>query len=179
MISSKDFRNFTVGFTLVISIGLGALLLWQYLNGGIPGHYFLARKDMPLISNGWGGITVPLFSWFILGRIHKRLFGVSTVISFPKHTLIAFLGSLMYGVILGVSIQGGIRVVSGNTPWFIALAALAFPIYRAEYFLGFVLGLTYWVGGVLPIVVGSVFVLAAFAIYTFIRTPIESLLRRL
>jgi hypothetical protein len=179
MVSRETFRTFRIGFTAVVSLCLGALLLWQYLNDGIPSHYFLADKTMPLVSNAWGAVTIPLFTWLMLWRIDTRLFDHQTTIPFPRVVLAAFIGALVYGVILGVSITGGFKQISGNTPWFIAVAALLFPVYRAEYFLGFVLGLTYWIGGVLPIIVGCVFVLIAFALYSFIRRPVVALVRKL
>jgi hypothetical protein len=43
--------------------------------------------------------------------------------------------------------------------------AFFFPIYRAECLLGFVLGMTYTFGGVLPIIIGTVLVLITGAIY--------------
>jgi hypothetical protein len=179
VISRKTFRIFRIGFAAFVSLCLGSLLVWQHLNGGIPSHYFLADKTMPLVSNAWGAITVPLFTWFMLWRVDARLFDQQTTIPFPREILAAFIGALVYGVILGVSITGGIKQISGNTPWFIAVAALLFPVYREEYFLGFVLGLAYWIGGVLPIIVGSVFLLMAFLIYSFIRKPVVALVREL
>jgi hypothetical protein len=179
VISRETFRTFRIGFTAFVSLCLGSLLLWQYLNDGIPSHYFLADKTMPLVSNAWGAVTVPLFTWFMLWRVDTRLFDQPTAIPFPREVLAAFMGALVYGVILGVSITGGFKQISGNTPWFIAAAALLFPVYRAEYFLGFVLGLTYWIGGVLPIFVGSIFLLMAFVLYYFIRRPVVALVSKL
>jgi hypothetical protein len=179
MISKSTFRIFSIRISVFIFLGLGALLLFQHFKGGIPAHYFLARKDMPLISNVWGGVTVPLFTWLMMWRMEARLFRDAATIPFPKQALAAFTGALAYGILLGISITGGLNAISSNTPWVIAVAALLFPVYRAEYFLGFVLGLTYWVGGVLPIVVGGAFLLMAFVVYAFIRTPIVLLVTRL
>lgn len=114
----------------------------------------------------------------MLWRIESRLFREATTIRVPTQALTAFTGALAYGILLGTSITGGFKAISSNTPWVIAVAALLFPVYRAEYFLGFVLGLTYWIGGVLPIVVGGAFLLMAFVVYTFIRTTMVSLFRK-
>ncbi|HSF52731.1 MAG TPA: hypothetical protein VLA71_03215, partial [Algoriphagus sp.] len=54
----------------------------------------------------------------------------------------------------------------------VLLAALFLPIYRAECLLGFVFGMTYTFGAVLPTLVGSILALIGAAIYLFIRRGI-------
>ena len=49
------------------------------------------------------------------------------------------------------------------------VVAIFIPIFKSEYFLGFVLGLTYTFGGALPIIIGLVLVTAFYIIYKFIR----------
>lgn len=179
-ISKNDFLIFRIWFTSVVFVVLFALLLWQHFNGGIPSHHFLARKSMPLVSNAWGGVVIPLFTWLMLWLINRRLFLSQVVqIPFPKHVFVAFIGSLIYGIVLGISIHVGFKEISSNTPWLLIITAFLFPVYRAEYFLGFVLGLTYWVGGLLPIVIGSIFLVVTFVIYNYVRNPILSQIKRI
>ena len=45
MISKHDFFHFRIGFTTFITVLLSSLLLWQYFQGGIPSHHFLADKS--------------------------------------------------------------------------------------------------------------------------------------
>jgi hypothetical protein len=132
---------------------------------------------MPLVSNTWGALVVPITTWFLLFRVEKGLFSQSDSIPFPKHTLIGFLSSLIFGVCLGISVVYGFETFSSNLILVLFGAALFFPTYKAEYFLGFVLGLTYFIGGVLPVVVGSVFLLIAAVIYLLIRRLILKLVK--
>lgn len=165
----KQFLKLRILFTLTITLALATLLLCQYFNEGIPNHHFLARTDMPRVSNAWGLLTIPFFTWFMLYRVDKRVFKNTTELAFPRAVFIAFVASLVFGIILGISIQAGVKEFSGNVPIMLCVLALLFPTYRAEYFLGFVLGLTYFVGGVLPIVVGAVFLLLSALVYLFVR----------
>jgi hypothetical protein len=145
------------------------LLLWQYFHGGIPAHHFLADEDMPLVSNGWGALVIPIFTWLMMFRIEKRLFKTKDIIDFPSTTLYSLLGSLLFGIALGLSIYYQFKTFSGNVPLILFVLALFVPTYRSEYYLGFVLGLTWYIGGVLPVLVGSVFILFSAGIHIYLR----------
>ena len=175
MISKNDFFRFKIGFTAIITVLLSSLLLWQYFQGGIPSHHFLADKTMPLISNAWGALVIPITTWFLLFSVEKGLFSQSDSIPFPKHSLIGFLSSLIFGVVLGISVVNGFEAFLSKVPFILFGIALFFPTYKAEYFLGFILGLTYFIGGVLPVVVGSVFLGISAVIYLLIRRLILKL----
>ena len=177
MISKHDFFRFRIGFTAFITVLLSSLLVWQYFQGGIPSHHFLADKTMPLVSNAWGALVIPIITWFLLFRVESGLFSQSDAIPFPKHTLIGFLSSLIFGIFLGISVVNGFEIFLSKVPFIFIGVALFFPTYKAEYFLGFVLGLTYFIGGVLPVVVGSVFLLISAVIYLLIRRLILKLVK--
>lgn len=177
MLTKFHFFRFQIGFIVLVTLLLYSLLAWQYFHDGIPSHHFLADKTMPLVSNGWGAFVIPITTWFLLFRVKKGLFSESDTISFPRHTLIGFLSSLIFGVCLGISVVYGFKTFASNVPLVIFGLALFFPTYKAEYFLGFVLGLTYFIGGVLPVVVGSVFLLISAAIYLLIRRLILKLVK--
>jgi len=145
-------------FTAALALAYLALLAWQHLHGGVPGHSFLARDDMPVISNWWGALVLPALSWFLTGRLHARLAKVGAA-AHTAHELrvaaLAFGGALLHGLIMAVGFSTGRPEVSSQL--FIALPVLALllPLFRAEYVLGFVLGLTYTFGAVLPLVIAS------------------------
>ncbi len=154
--------------TACVAIAEWAFLAWQHLHGGVPSHHFLDRADMPAISNGWGALVLPCMTWFLLGRVQRRVAlqaGAST-----RGATIGFLGALCFGVLLSVFFTRGDDQVTGAMFESLFLIALVVPIYRAEYLLGFVLGMAYTFGGVLPSVVGSVLALIALLIHRYIRT---------
>jgi hypothetical protein len=47
-------------------------LAWEYTHGGFQSHHILRRKDLPKLQNWWGGIMLPVLTWFLLNRIQKR-----------------------------------------------------------------------------------------------------------
>jgi hypothetical protein len=148
--------------TAIVAIAIGSLLSWQQLNGGVPSHSFLARKDMPSISNWWGLLTLPLLTWFALGNLQGRLAAGRTT---RQAALLGAAGAAAFGALLAGSYTLGYAEVPRMQVNLIPVLALAFPIYRAEYLLGFVLALSYTFGGVLPLVIGTVFALGGAALH--------------
>ena len=71
--NEKQLSQFTVYFVGFVTITIWSLLIWQYLNEGIPSHHLLQRADLPEISNWWGAILLPALSWGLLVRIKKRI----------------------------------------------------------------------------------------------------------
>lgn len=148
--------------TILVTVAICSLLAWQQFNGGVPSHSFMARKDMPSISNWWGALTLPILAWFALGNVAERIARNATT---ERAALAGFIGGALFGLVLAVSYSLGYSQVPRVQVRVLPLFALAFPIYRAEYLLGFVLALSYTFGGVLPIVIGSVFALVAAALH--------------
>lgn len=144
---------------------LGALLLvalhlaWEMMQGGVASHHFLARADMPSISNWWGIVLVPALAWFVTGRVMNRGRrdepGEGLIPASIRGALPAFCGALVYGGVLALSFAFGFGI---ERYLFLALFAigLVLPIYRGEYLLGFVFGMMLTFGGILPIIVGAV-----------------------
>lgn len=148
-----------------------ALIGWDYLHDGVPSHHLLARKDLPEISNWWGALFIPLLSAVLLYRIKKRV-GTENDIQFIqiwKSICIALLLALVYGISISIAFMTKHSDVSGLL--FLCLFAIAIflPIYRSEYYLGFVLGLLYTFGGVLPILIGLILVTISFILYKYVR----------
>jgi len=59
------------------------------------------------------------------------------------------------------------------------ILALFFPIYRAECFLGFVIGMTFTFGAVLPTGVGIIIALIGALLYLYVRTGIIFIVRKI
>jgi hypothetical protein len=144
-------RIIITAFALIFEL---AHLGWEHLNGGVPAHHLLNRSDLPAISNWWGIFVVPALTWFLIGRIQRR---ISKQVpdnprSLPPVVLAGFFGSLAYGAALALAFTMNYEAVSYMFLGLFAVSLLA-PTYRAEYVLGFVLGMTFTFGAVLPTVI--------------------------
>ena len=170
--SEQSFFRFRIFFTLVVTIAIASLLAWNYTNGGVPAHHIFANKDMPEISNWWGLLVLPLLTWFLTYRVGKRIFN-----DYPKNrptqttrALVGFIGALLFGILVAGSFSLGYRDATGNILLIVFPLALFIPIYRSEYLLGFVIGMTYTFGAVLPTGIGSILIMALAVIYLYIRS---------
>ncbi len=174
--NEKIFFRIRLYFTGVVTILIWSLLLWDHFHGGVPSHHLLARKDMPSFSNGWGGLLIPLLTWFLLYRVHKRIRKTKDVdvaaSAFPIAILTGFVGALLFGITLSTFFTVGNTEVPAYMLMGILLLALFLPVFRAECLLGFVLGLTYTFGGVLPILIGSILTLLSALLYLFLRPAV-------
>jgi hypothetical protein len=160
--------NRLIYVTAPVTLYVWALLLWDYTHKGVPVHHFMARSDIPGFSNWWGGLLIPLLTWFLMYRLRQRLNNAGTD-QLPRPVIYAFLGALVYAVTLCVFFSLGIE----DVPFYMLISLFAlslfFPIYRAEFFLGLVLGMTYTFGGVLPVFIVSVLSAIGAVLYTSAR----------
>ena len=159
-------------FTALVSIIIWSLLGWAHYHGGVPSHHVLAREDLPLISNWWGAILLPVLTWLLLLRIHIRLqknVDRKTSALPPATVLWAFLAALLFGATLAATFSFGYEEIPGNMLMALFVLALFLPVYRAECLLGFVLSMTYTFGAVLPAVIGGLLVLMTVIIYRVLR----------
>jgi hypothetical protein len=181
--NEKVLFKIRIYFTGAVTIFMWSLLLWDYYHGGVPTHHLLHRKDMPGFSNGWGGLLLPLLTWFLLYRVHKRIRKTkhegSAASAFPIALLFGFGGALLFGIILSTFFTIG----NTEAPLYMLIGllpiALCLPIYRAECLLGFVLGMVVTFGGVLPIIIGSILALLGALLYLFVRPVIVFLATRI
>ena len=174
--SEKVFFKTRLYITGIVTIGIWSLLAWSYYHGGVPSHHILHREDLPAISNWWGGFLLPLLTWFLLYRIQKRLIRDNVENSKPsmrlENVLYGFIGALFFGILLSVFFTFGYSDISGYFLIGLLLIALFFPIYRAECLLGFVIGMTFTFGVVLPTAVGSLLALIGAVLYLYVRPGI-------
>ena len=145
-------------FIVIVTLGIWGLLIWNHFHGGVLSHNILHREDLPAISNWWGGLILPLVTVFLTYRIQKQIIrnSNSEQIIFQKDITYGFIIALLYGLILSISFISGHANLAGYMTYGIFVLALIFPIYRGEYLLGFVIGMTYLFGAVLPTIVGLV-----------------------
>ncbi|KQB38344.1 hypothetical protein [Flavobacterium aquidurense] len=169
--SEKRFFKIRLYFTGIIAIFIWLLLAWNYYHGGVPSHHVLNDKNLPEISNWWGALLLPLLSWVLFYWIKKRVINVEDDES--KKSVFAifygFLGALIMGVILSVFFTLGYANFPAYILLIILLSGLFFPVYRAEYILGFVIGMTFTFGAVLPTGIGFILALIGAFLYLCIR----------
>ena len=107
-----------------------------------------------------GALLLPAMAWFLSGRVQRRITsqtGGNDATGMPPMTVIArFIGALIFGAVFAGSFAFGYETVTGYLFQGLIVLALLLPIYRAECVLGFVLGMTFTFGAVLPTAVGSV-----------------------
>jgi hypothetical protein len=176
-VNKNIFLKTRLWLTGIVTIAIWSLLIWNHYHGGVPSHHILARKDLPEISNWWGGLLLPLLTWLLLYRIQKRLLlnsvDKSATLMLPvNNILFGFAGALLFGILLAAFFTFGYADIPGYMLIGLLLLALFFPIYRAECLLGFVIGMTFTFGAVLPTGVGSLLALTGAVLYLAVRPVI-------
>lgn len=169
--SQKLFFKYRIYVTGIVTLAIWSLLAWNHYHGGVPSHNILARADMPSISNWWGGLLLPLLTWFLLYRIQQRIIHNPDEKSdaIPLNIVYGFVGALLFGVLLSTFYTLGYAGIPGYMVNSIFIIAFFFPIYRAECLLGFVIGMTFTFGAVLPTGIGTIFALIGAALYLLVR----------
>jgi hypothetical protein len=163
-------RLYLTGLAMLVEV---AHLTWEHLHGGVVSHHLLNRSDMPAISNWWGIVLVPALTWFLIGRIQARL----SVRSAPEDraprlrasVVAGFAGSLLSGILLSVFFTSHNKSATVLVFEGILLCALLLRVYRAEYVLGFVLGMSFTFGAVLPTIISCVIAAVSAFIHLLIR----------
>ena len=159
--------------TAVIAILILTLLLWNYFHGGVPSHHILDRKDLPEISNWWNGLWLPVLTWILLGRINSRIEKQTSADNSSNKGLGNVLGrfmiGLIFGIILAVSFVHNFNPFLDNVLYILLILTFIVPLFFSEFILGFVLGMTYTFGAILPTVFIFIIAVAGFLIYRFIR----------
>ena len=172
----RQFFKLRLYITGIITIAIWIILAWDYNHGGVPGHHILADETLPKISNWWGGLLLPLLTWFLLYRIQIRSTttngGNAETPTYFKNILYRFALALLFGIVLAVFFSFGNTDIPGYMILVVFPLALFFPIYRSECLLGFVIGMTITFGGVLPTGIGTILLLLCALIHLVIRPAI-------
>jgi hypothetical protein len=150
-----------------ITISICSFLFWDHFHGGVPSHHFLANDELPKISNWWGLISVPVISYLLLNNIKTRIKSESDQIpvKFIKKECYSFLIGTIYAIMLALSFTYGYTQISSLLFLGLPAIALFFPIYHPSYLLGFLVGMMYTFGGVLPIFIGGVMSIICYFIF--------------
>jgi hypothetical protein len=148
-----------VYLTALVVVAEMAHLMWEHVHGGIQNHHFLNRADMPASSNAWGLLLLPMLSWLLSGFALKRArvdAATGKSLRLPVSLIVGFFAALVFGALLAASFTLGYHYVSSAMFQGLLVLALVFPLYRGECVLGFILGLTFIFGAVLPTIIASV-----------------------
>lgn len=172
--SEKSLFKARLYFTGIVTFAIWSLLAWNHFHGGVPSHHILAKKDLPEISNWWGGLLLPVLTWFLTYRIQKRIMSSreNPITVTQPAVIYGFGASVLFGSLLAVFFTLGYSGIPANMMLGLLLLAFFLPIYRAECLLGFVIGMTFTFGVVLPTGVGSILALIGAVLYLYIRPAI-------
>ena len=157
--TTSIFSKYCLYFIVTISFAIWLLLAWGYFHGGIPAHHLFANPELPSVSNAWGALLIPLLTAYLSFRIQKRVITNNTIDEKElKKALLGFTVSVLYAISIALAFSFGQDKISDYLFRGLLVLALIFPLYKAHYYLGFVLGLTYFFGAVLPTLIGGVIV---------------------
>lgn len=138
------------GHWLVAALALlivASQLAWQHAHGGVPRHHLFDRADLPAISNWWGIAILPLLGWFAARSAIARMRAPPGSAS---KIVLAFSGAFLLGLALSFAFAAGYESVSSFLFFGAILSGLVLRLWRGEYVFGFVLGMMFVFGSVLP-----------------------------
>jgi uncharacterized protein YacL len=168
----------------IVTILIFSSLFWEHFHEGVTSHHILQQQNLPSISNWWGGLLLPILTWFLLSRIEKRLIKKSSQTQetdknkFGREVISLFLSGLVLGVLISISFMNEFKPFLDNVLYIVILISFIIPIFYAEFILGFILGMTYTFGAILPTAFILIFAVIGIVSYRFIRPTILSLIRR-
>ncbi len=166
--------------TGIVTFFIVSILIWEYFNGGVPSHHILHQKELPAISNWWSGIVLPILTWILLGRIEKRHNNQAPLTQKTNYLNSKIIGLFIIGLVFAIFIAAAFTyeytTFLDYVIYFFLILSFIIPIYYSEFILGFVLGMTYTFGAILP--TAFILILAAVGalIYRFIRPFIVKLI---
>jgi hypothetical protein len=168
--------RFPIVIPLTVLAFAAAHLTFEHFTRGVRSHNLLNRTDLPAISNWFGLITLPLLG-VVLGlrvRAHPSSTRWARV---PVSVLAPVLGALIYGVALAASFSLGATIITSAAFLGLFVCGIVFPVYRVEYILGFVTGMTVTFGGVLPLLVALVVAAVSFVV-RYIVSKVAAVFRK-
>jgi hypothetical protein len=168
-------RHHMPAFLALSSLVFGATVLaYEYFNGGVPSHHLLDRPALPAISNWFGLVVLPLLGWLLGVRLRNHL-TTSTGSGLAKGIWAGLVCSLLYGAAMAIFFELGTSAVISGLFFGLFLLAAVLPIYRVECIFGFVVGMTFTFGAVLPALVAVVFATASVVVHFVFRAVLSAI----
>jgi len=163
-----------------VTILIFGFLFWEHFNGGVTSHHLLHQEDLPSISNWWSGLLLPILTWFLLSRIEKRLKKQSSQTqltnNFISKAFWLFLTGLIFGILLSASFTNEYQLFLDNVLYILIALSFVIPLYYSEFILGFILGMTFTFGAIIPTVFILLVAVIGMVTYKFIRPLILKLI---
>ena len=125
-----------------------AHLAWEALHGGIRVHHLMQRADLPALHNAWGLLVLPLLAGWAVTRVQRRG-------AIRAQWIAGFAAALVLGGALSVSFYWGSESFTSSIFFSTVALAVVLPGYRAECLLGWVLGMAWAFGALLPTFIGT------------------------
>lgn len=125
---------------------------WEALHGGIVSHHLLQRADLPGLSNAWGLLILPALAAWAAGRLPRRPAPARAWVP----VALGFALPLLIGAALSLAFQMKLQALTEALFFGLLLLALLLPAYRPQSLLGFVLGMSWGFGAIIPTLVGGV-----------------------
>jgi len=167
----------------IVTFLLFGFLFWEHFHGGVTSHHILHQQDLPSISNWWSGLLLPILTWFLLSRIEKRIDKQSSqtqqLSKYSSKIWWMFLTGLVFGVLLSISFVNEYKPFLDNVLYILLVLSFIIPIYYSEFILGFILGMTYTFGAIIPTLFILIMAVIGLFVYLFIRPIILRLTTRL
>lgn len=148
--------------TGLVALAEAGHLAWEASRGGILSHHLLGDPSLPAVWNGWGLLVLPAIAWIAAARLVRTS---GRGVRLHPAALLRLVGAMAAGIALSVAFTAGRSDVAGYVLLGIAIAGLAVRAYRIEYLLGFVLGMAYTFGALIPTLIGSAIALASAAVW--------------
>ena len=170
---SPNYKNLQLIVTAIITILVLGLLLWDYFHGGVPSHHILHKKDLPAISNWWNLLLMPTLTWILMGKTIKRMENQLVPVGQNKNNFTTviwrFCIGLVFGILLSVSFANNYKTFLDYIPFILLILSLFIPIFYSEFILGFVIGMMFTFGAILPTVFILIMASVGFVLYKYIR----------
>lgn len=179
-VSGRSLQAMRVWLTVSATIAEVLHLAWEHFNGGVVSHNLLNRADLPAISNAWGLLLLPSLTWVLSGLALKRASSRSNVKegALSRSVVAEFLGALLFGSLLSICFTHGYETASSSLFLGMFVLAVLLRVYRAECLLGFVIGMTFTFGAVLPALIGSIVAGVSALVHLAVRPVLVGLWNR-
>lgn len=164
-----------IGFTALVALAEAAHLAWEHLHGGIVSHHLLNDPTLPALWNGWGIVVLPVLAWIASSRAFQRTEGAWRL---HRPFALRLMSALLAGLALSMAFSFGREDIAGMVLVGLLLSALVVRAYRIEYLLGFVLGMAFTFGALLPTLIGGCIALLSAAVWLGVWPLLRRVLRK-